>query len=205
MNSHDVKFLDFERARDYALNRLENELSPNLVYHCLEHTTDEVVPTADLLAEMEGVAADDRLLLLTAAYYHDLGFIRQRQGHESISIELAEQNLPKFGYSDSQIAVVRGIIKATRLPQSPTNLLEKIIADADMDDLGHENFWKRSDDLRQELDYYGTTFTDEEWYTDQLRLMLAHQYYTSSERKLRDAAKQEHILEVQRLLIQASS
>jgi predicted metal-dependent HD superfamily phosphohydrolase len=200
-----VKMPDFEKARDYVLDRLEHELSPSLTYHCLGHTQNEVVPAADQLATLEKVGDEDHLLLLTGAYFHDLGFIRQRQDHESISIQLAEQTLPVFGYSDAQIAVVRGIIQATRLPQSPSNLLERIMADADLDDLGHENFWKRSNDLRQELDYYGTKFTDEEWYTYQLRLMQSHKYFTDSEQVLRDTAKQQHMLEVKRLLEQATN
>ena len=199
-----VKRPDFEKARDYVLDRLEHELSPGLTYHCLGHTQNEVVPAADRLATLEKVGDEDRLLLLTGAYFHDLGFIRQRQDHELISIQLAEQTLPVFGYSDAHIAVVRGIIQATRLPQSPITLLERIMADADLDDLGHENFWKRSNDLRQELDYYGIKFTDEEWYTYQLRLMQSHKYFTDSERVLRDTAKQQHMLAVKRLLDQAN-
>ena len=152
---------------------------------------------------LEKVGDEDRLLLLTGAYFHDLGFIRQRQDHELISIQFAEQALPGFGYSAAHVAVVRGIIQATRLPQSPTTLLERIMADADMDDLGNEDFWKRSNDLRQELDYYGSKFTDEEWYTDQLRLMESHKYFTDSEQVLREAVKQQHMLEVKRLLNQA--
>lgn len=199
-----VKRPDFEKARDFVLDRLEHELSPGLIYHCLGHTQNEVVPAADRLATLEKVGDEDHLLLLTGAYFHDLGFIRQRQDHESISIQLAEQTLPVFGYSDAHIAVVRGIIQATRLPQSPITLLERIMADADLDDLGHENFWKRSNDLRQELDYYGIKFTDEEWYTYQLRLMQSHKYFTDSERELRDTTKQQHMLEVKRLLDQAN-
>jgi uncharacterized protein len=199
-----VTIPDFEKARDYVLGRLEHELSPHLTYHCLGHTQNEVVPAADRLATLEKAGDEDHLLLLTGAYFHDLGFIRQRQDHESVSIQLAEQTLPGFGYSDAQIAVVRGIIQATRLPQSPTTLLERIMADADMDDLGHEDFWKRSKDLRQEFNYYGTKFTDEEWYTYQLRLMQAHKYFTDSERELRDTVKQQHSLDVKRLLDQAN-
>ena len=199
-----VKRPDFEKARDYVLDRLEHELSPGLTYHCLGHTQNEVVPAADRLATLEKVGDEDHLLLLTGAYFHDLGFIRQRQDHESISIQLAEQTLPNFGYSDAHIAVVRGIIQATRLPQSPITLLERIMADADLDDLGHENFWKRSNDLRQELDYYGIKFTDEEWYTYQLRLMQSHKYFTDSEQELRDTTKQQHMLAVKRLLDQAN-
>ena len=35
-----IKILDFEKAKDYVLERLGNELSPHLTYHCLEHTKD---------------------------------------------------------------------------------------------------------------------------------------------------------------------
>jgi uncharacterized protein len=199
-----VKRLDFEKAKDYVLDRLAHELSPSLTYHSLKHTQDEVVPAADRLAAMEKVDGEDYLLLLTGAYFHDLGFIRQRKNHEAISMQIAEEVLPNFGYSDPDIAVVKGIIQATRLPQSPTGLLESIMADADMDDLGDEDFWERSSDLRRELDNYDIKYTDEEWYTYQLRLMQSHQYFTASERAWRDPAKQQHILELNRLLTQAS-
>lgn len=193
---------DFEKAQAYALDRLEHELSPSLTYHCLEHTRDEVVPAGDRLAIIEKVGSEDRVLLLTGAYFHDLGYIRQRQDHELISIQFTEQTLPMFGYSETQIKVIVGIIQATHMPQSPTNLLEKIMADADLDHLGQDNFWKRNNDLRQELSHFGIRFTDEEWYTDQMHLMELHQYFTASERMLRDAAKQRHILEVKQRLLQ---
>jgi uncharacterized protein len=197
-----VKMPKYEEARKYVLNRLENELSPNLTYHSLKHTL-EVVSAADRLATWEKVGEEDRLLLLMGAYYHDLGFIRQRQAHESISIQLAEQTLPEFGYSDTDVVVIRGIIQATCLPQSPTNLLEMIIVDADLDYLGHEDFWERSNDLRRELEIYGDNFTDEDWYSYQLKFIQSHRYFTASERSLRDAKKQQHLLEIQKLLDQA--
>jgi uncharacterized protein len=193
---------NLEKARDYVLNRLEHELTPKLTYHDLEHTLNEVVPAAEQLATMEKVGDEDHLLLLTGAYFHDLGYVRQRQGHEAISIQFAEQTLAEFGYSDANIAVIRGIIRATSLPQSPTKPVERIMVDADLDYLGHENYWKRSNDLRQELDNYGTKFTDQEWYIYQLRFMKSHNYFTASERVLRNTVKQQHIMEIMQLIDQ---
>ena len=195
-----VKTADFDKARDYVLSRLEQELSHSLTYHSLKHTQEEVVPAVEMLATLEEVGQEGRLLLLTAAYFHDLGYIRQRQDHESISIQLAEQNLPIFGYSDSRIAIIRGIIRATRLPQSPTNLLERIMSDADQDYLGHESFWKRNDNFRHELENFGSSFTDEEWYSHQLQFMQSHRYFTKSARVLRDTQKQQNIQEMKQLL-----
>jgi uncharacterized protein len=194
---------DFEKARDYVLDKLEHEISSRLTYHSLKHTQNEVVPAVERLAKLELVNDEDTVLLVTGAYFHDLGFIRQRQDHESISIQLAEQILPTLGYADSQIAVIREIIQATRVPQSPTTLLQMIMVDADMDNLGNENFWIRSQDLRQELDNFGSKYSDEGWYTYQLGLMQSHKYFTASERALRDALKKQHIEEVKKLLDQA--
>jgi uncharacterized protein len=191
---------NFEGARDYAIRRLENELSPDLTYHCLKHTIEEVVPAADRLAREEKIGADERLLLLLGAYYHDLGFIYQRQDHESISIQLAEQALTMFGYTNKQIAIIRGIIKATRIPQSPSNLLEMIIADADLDYLGQAYFWERSSDLRSELANFGEEFINEEWYAYQLKFIQSHHYFTVSQQSLRDANKLCHIREIQERL-----
>ena len=198
-----VKTPEFEHAKEYSLNRLKNELSPLLIYHNPEHTLNDVVPAAERLASLEKVEDDDRFLLLTAAYYHDLGFVRLRQGHEAVSIEIAEQILPQFGYSDVQIMVIRGVIQATCIPQSPTNLLERIMADADLDYLGRGNFWERSKDLRLELENFGEKFTDKDWYIYQLRFIQSHQYFTVSERMLRDGKKQQHLLEIQHQLDEA--
>ena len=193
-----MKTPDFDQAREYAISRLKNELSPKLTYHRLEHTTDEVVPSADRLASLEAVSDEDRLLLLTGAYYHDLGFIYQRQGHESYSIKLAEEILPTFGYTKDQLAVIRGIIQATRIPQSPTNLLGMIMADADLDYLGQESFWIRSNDLRKELENYWIKFEEKDWHAYQLHFIKAHQYFTASERSLRDGIKRQHMVEIQK-------
>jgi len=199
---------DFIKARDYILARLENELSPHLIYHSPFHTLYEVVPAVERLATLEKVGEDDRLLLLTAAYYHDSGFIYQRQKHESISIQLAGQSLPGFGYSDAQIIVIQNIIQATCIPQSPANLLEQIMADSDLDYLGGEDFWERSNDLRGELENYGQQFSDNDWYVYQIQFMRSHQYFTASERSLRDAPKNRFLQEIERRLnkaIQGSS
>ena len=58
---------DYERAKQYALDRLASELSPWLTYHSLRHTRDDVLPAAIRLAHAAGVADDARLCLATGA------------------------------------------------------------------------------------------------------------------------------------------
>jgi uncharacterized protein len=195
-----VNYPDLESARRYALERLERELAPSLVYHSLAHTRDEVAPAAQRLAALEGVAGEPRLLLLTAAYYHDIGFVMQSQDHETASVSIAQETLPAFGYRPAQIRTIGQIIMATAASQVPRTLLEKILADADLDVFGTEAYHRRSLDVRRELETLGLTSSDEMWYRGQLDLLQSHRYRTRAARRLRDAGKQRNLNLVRGLL-----
>jgi len=184
---------DYEGARRYVLERLEKELPSNLYYHCLGHTRDEVVPTVDQLSAMEKVDENNRLLLRTAALFHDLGYIERIEGHETTSARIAGQVLPGYGYTAEQIEAVCSLIMATRMPRTPQTLLEEILADADLDSLGRADFIQRSLDLRQEWGTFGRYWTDQEWFVSQLEFLAEHRYYTASARLLRDEQKQRNM------------
>jgi uncharacterized protein len=185
--------VNFEQAKQYALQRLERELSPNLVYHSISHTRDDVVPAVERLANMEKINGESLSLLLTAAWFHDLGYTEQRQYHELISARIAVKELPGFGYTEEQVEIVRWAILATALPQAPQDLLEQILTDADLDVLGREDLIPRNDDLRRELLSFGQEFTDLEWCRSQIRFLEAHTYFTASAHSLRDAGKSKNI------------
>jgi len=190
---------DYKSARQYALERLERELPASLIYHSVAHTRDDVVPAAERLASLHGIEGEDRVLLLSAAWFHDLGYIEQRDGHEAVSIRIAGQVLPHLGYNQEQVRTILSIIQATKIPQSPTTLLQEIIADADLDVLGREDdFWRLDQALRSELAFFGSSFTDEEWYARQLAFLLGHSYFTAVAKTLRDIGKQRNIQEIRK-------
>lgn len=72
-------------------------------------------------------------LLLTAASYHDAGSLRVIKHHETDSCKIANEILPSFGYSNDDIKSINSMIMVTKIPQSPSNLLQEILADADFD------------------------------------------------------------------------
>ncbi|UCC40483.1 MAG: phosphohydrolase [Candidatus Aminicenantes bacterium] len=195
-----MKGPDFEKAKQYALKRLEQELPVALTYHSMVHTRDDVIPSIERLAAMEGIEGEELLLLRTAAWYHDIGFIEQLDDHECASVRMAGEILPGFGYAPAQIRVISGIILATKLPQSPNTLLEKIMADADIDSLGREDFLTQSDRLRAELVALGNVQTDEEWYRGQIDFLESHSYFTDSAKTLRSAGKDLNIQKLRKLL-----
>ena len=191
---------DFVSARAYALARLERELSPVLCYHSVTHTRDDVVVAAERLAAQEGVAGEALLLLRTAAYFHDLGFVERREQHEAIGVRVASEVLPRFGYRPDQIALITGMILATRLPQTPHTLLECILADADLDVCGRDDFLTMNSCLRAELATAGNAASDREWYAGQLNFLRAHRYWTAAARAIRDPVKRANIAALERLL-----
>ena len=180
--------MDFEKAKDFILNKLENELSKKLDYHNLEHILD-VYNASIQYAKLEGVNEEETILLRTASLFHDSGFIVKADGHEQISCEFAEQYLPNFSYSKSQIEKIKGMIMATKIPQSPKNHLEEILADADLDYLGRDDFEKISERLFQELALNDRN----EWNKIQISFFEKHNYFTDSAKRLRNEKKQENL------------
>lgn len=191
---------NFEAARAYALRRLEEDLSPKLFYHSLDHTRREVVPAVDRFASKEGLVGGNFQLLRTAAFFHDVGFIVQYDGHESASARIAAEILPTLQFTPADVDIVCHAIMATRLPQSPTSLLEEILVDADLDVLGKKNFFPRSKDLQRELDSQGRGVDDLQWYATQVKFLKEHTYWTAAARDLRNAQKQRNIDHLERLL-----
>jgi uncharacterized protein len=180
---------DVTAAQQYALDRLERELDPRLWYHSLAHTRDDVLPAAEQLAALEGIADADLLLLRTAALFHDIGFLVTRVEHERAGVQVMRGALPHFGYAPGEIARIGAMIMATRLPQTPNTLLERILADADLDLLGRTDFRERNNELRKELQAFGDQRSNAEWYANQLAFVTSHTYWTPAARRLRDAQK----------------
>jgi uncharacterized protein len=185
--------------------RLRKELSPGLYYHSLAHTADDVVPAVEKFAKGEGIKGEAFDLVLTASWFHDLGFIEDRVGHEVVSARFAVEVLPGFGYSEEQIKVVKGIIMATVIPQSPKTILEQIIADADLDVLGRDDFMLRNENLRRELAFFGQEVGDTQWFSGQLKFIDSHTYFTATARKLRDEAQARNVRELKKILADMES
>ena len=63
---------------------------------------------------------------------------------------------------------------ATKIPQSPTTLLGRILADADLDYLGRTDFFGIGNKLKWELSATGSVMTGKEWNDRQLDFMEKH-------------------------------
>ncbi len=147
-----IKFglIQFTDIQEIILDRLEKELPDNLFYHNVKHTVD-VVTEVELIGWGEGCSDEEILLLKTAGLFHDAGHTVEYENHEFHGTQIAREMLPKYNYTPDQIERICSIIMATRLPPKPSNLLESIICDSDLDYLGRSDFIPVSNTLYEEL------------------------------------------------------
>lgn len=184
--------MQFGEAKKFILSRLKNELPRHLSYHSVEHVKD-VFDSCKSIAAKENVKGEDLKLLLTAALFHDSGFLKGPKEHEKTSCQIARKYLPQYEYTNEQIKKICGMIMATKVPQEPKTHLEEIICDADLDYLGRSDFFTIGDKLYAELCVYGILSTEEEWNRLQVRFLEAHHYFTKTAIKLRQKRKDKHL------------
>lgn len=178
------------------MQELESELSPLLTYHNPKHTL-YVLQSCEEIANHEAeLSWQDLILLQVAALYHDSGFMRSYQDHEYESVNIAGEQLPKFGFNVAQIESISQIIMATRREKEPESLLEQILCDADLYYLGTSNFAKGAASLFTELKNFDLIKNEEEWNYVQIKFLSEHQYYTNYCKLKREPVKQKHLQEL---------
>jgi len=181
----------------YIRSLFRDELPEGIKYHDGNHTlhpTKGVVASANRIAMSENISERDRELLITAAYFHDTGYIREYEKNEPIAARMAGRILKLIGYKPNEVVKVQNMILATDLERKPKTHAEKILCDADLDHLGREDFFKFDGKLRDGWRSKGIDVSDEaKWYRGTLEFIKKHQYYTESQKKLREKGKQKNI------------
>lgn len=181
--------------QNFVLGLLNNKLSKFYYYHNAPHTM-YVVNKAIEIAEHEKCTAEEIDLISVAALWHDAGYINTYAGHEEESCMLAKKYLPEYGYSFKAIETICGMIMATKIPQSPKNLLEQIIADADLEYLGTPAAGKTATELYKELKYINPLLTKAQWHKIQIKFLQQHHYFTNYCKTKREPSKQAYLKKI---------
>lgn len=171
-------------AERYVSKLLTEKLSSDFHFHNLPHTL--AVRDACLrLGEMLKIDADDREVLTLAALFHDTGYTEVYLGHEAVSRRIAHDFFIDHGYSEDKTGQVLACIDATIPDRQPVNLLESIIKDADLSNLGSKDYMSKLQNLRYEWEHFlGNKYTDPEWHTLNFEFLKNHQYFTIAARDI---------------------
>lgn len=192
-----------EKTREYVLSYYKKHENPNLVYHNRQHTED-VVDAATQIAGHYQLSEGNHFVVIAAAWFHDIGYMVDIDNHEDKGIELATTFFEKHKLDDIHIKLVCGCIAATKMPQSPTSLIEEILCDADLFHLGMDDQLKHDNKLLEEYNLLHHTGMDKpEWREKSVKFMEAHSYFTDYCRGLLNAGQQQNINELKKKIKKA--
>ena len=176
---------------EYAFNKIESYLIANLpaqyTYHTIDHIRD-VVEQAERIAKKEKVEKSVIDDIKLAAWLHDVGYIWEPLRHEARGAEYATSILTEMKFPKSKINLITGMIMATKIPQSPKNIYEEIICDADLDYLGRDDYAVNSNGLLQEIEL-NKKLNKKDWLTLQTNFLNQHNFFTKASQQLRSPKK----------------
>ena len=98
--------------------------------------------------------------------------------HGEDGIELVKKTMSDAGFTFVQTKVVSDLVKSSRRPHRPTNLLERIICDVDMEFLGREDHEEANEMFFQELLKNSLVSSREEWEQWQQDMLENYKYHT---------------------------
>jgi predicted metal-dependent HD superfamily phosphohydrolase len=183
-----------QSASAFVEKYFQENISSSYLYHNFNHALD-VLTAAKRIISIETPAEIEQDALLLAALFHDTGFSEGCLNHEERSVEIFGQ----FAQNSNEItppliALVQRLILATKGKHVPLDWLEGAMCDADFGHLGNENYWDRSNRLRQEWLLTENQFQPENQFVqNELNFMIAHTYFTPSARILFDEGKEKNI------------
>jgi predicted metal-dependent HD superfamily phosphohydrolase len=187
-----------EKVKLHVRRFFSEQPNDTIVYHNQEHTED-VVKAVSLLADHYKLNDHDLFIVLVAAWFHDVGYYTGvAAGHEQRGADLATQFLQQQQVDEATIVTVQRCILATVMPQKPTTLLEQIICDADLSNLGTEGFSKRNKLLRKEVEIRENRhISKDEWRKGTIVFLEKYNYHTDYGKLLFDETRLKHIQRLQ--------
>ncbi len=189
----------YEQSRAFAQRYFQEHLQDrsHLLFHDWQHTLN-VVAAARLILDHSPEHAQVREAVLTAAWFHDLGYGAGPSGHEARGAALARSFLEMIPKDEAFIEQVESCILATRIPHQPQSFAEMVLCDADLAHLAAEDYFTSAEQLRRELEYHRQQpITPEDWLREGVRFFQSHQYFTPFGKTHLAAGKQKNLLRIQ--------
>ena len=178
---------------DNIYSLIRDYLSTEYTYHGIHHTQD-VHQVTLFYIDYYGITGREAELLEIAAVGHDLGFIEGRKDHEKKGAKIVSALMSDYGYSKEDRSIVSNLIMSTTYPQNPSNFLEEILCDADLDYLGREDFDDISASLKEEWLHFNVIEPIEgEFDRIQIKFLKNHTFHTGFAKSKRSPAKLIHL------------
>lgn len=175
-----------------------SRLTSHITFHTLEHTK-HVVSSAGIIGRASKLSAQQLDTVLIAAWFHDVGYVNGAKDHEVRSSLIAMNMLATWGADINMITNVSRSILATRHPQHPTDLLGKVLCDADFSYLASAQYELHFLKLNKELAAtHGVQLTDRVWHQRNIEFLKSHHYFTEYGKDILDRRKKINLTKLLR-------
>ena len=183
-----------EQVKQYTIHFFKSKDHQKLLYHNFDHTL-MVVGNAEQISRHFRLSEKEFFIVMTSAWFHDAGYLTgEAAEHEIRGADLAARFLRDLSVEQDTIESIRRCILATRIPQSPVSLAEKIVCDADLFHFGTDEFAERNKLMRKETEWRtGRKISKNEWRKGTLRFLESHEFQTDYCRNHLQAKKQQNI------------
>jgi len=188
------------KASEYASRIISQKLPKGMVYHNVDHTK-EVVETTEEIARSSGISNNELEILLLAAWFHDTGITEVYNNHEEKSGEIAKEFLLSNNYPREKVEKVYNLILVTKMPQTPKNLSEEVICDADISHIGRKGFNTRSQLLRAEWEnLQNKKISDLEWLKSNIEFVAGTKFHTKYAKENFEEQRSKNLAKLQKKL-----
>lgn len=185
-----------QQVKKFVLAYYKTHFDKTYTYHNVDHIKD-VTSAANKIAAHYQLSDEDYFAVLTAAWFHDIAYSTGPADHEAKGVIIALDFLKGFGLHDDILTHIKDCILATKMPQTPDDILQSIICDADLFHLGTSDFQQKTKLLRKEFKaVYNTDVSKEDWRQRTVQLMEEHEYHTDYCRLLLKDTKAKNLQEL---------
>ncbi|WP_428742553.1 Pycsar system effector family protein [Tenacibaculum sp.] len=180
----------------YVIDLLNENLDTNFVYHNIAHTQRVLEKVLELSAQ-ENLSEKEQQTLTLAAWFHDTGYTVNADNHEEESVRIATDFLIKQKVEKDVIEEVTSLIISTKMGEKPTNILEKLLKDADCSHVGSKNYSDFNELLRREWELVkNETYSDIEWDSTNLDFLTKHRFYSNGAARLWEKQKSKNVAQL---------
>lgn len=163
----------------YVTELLTTDWPEGLVYHNIDHTR-RVVKQAEIIGSHENLNDEEMDIVKIAAWFHDVGYLKKYKDHEEVSIQIATEFLNGKGVEKEYVDQITECIRATVVPQYPTDKISEVLCDADMMHVGMKKYPDIIKKLRTEWKNMGVkSLSNKKFKKSSIKALLDHKFHTA--------------------------
>ena len=183
-----IKLQDIE---ELITKMFDDEASPNLYFHnsvLVKNISNQV----ELLSAAENLTEEEFINLKLASVFLLTGYISDYEKPMEASFRLVEEILPKYGFDQENIELVKKIIKNSFLGIHES-LSDNILHDARYDYMGRVDYIRLTEKLLRERTEYGKHTDNKTWIDIQIKQLSEHDFISDTAKLLRSVQAEDQI------------